>query len=196
MFDPMSIGTESAMDSYSSYSKSMTATALLLTLVLNTGAPVSMRPLEFKRLPKLAELAKEEAVDFMKTQGQIGFINEAKKNGVEVTFEPSSTSPYIITVESIDQRNRDRADILANATKGASLTKVEITLEQPGADGKMMKERIKGEAEAGYFGTTEMRNLSGSPEAKYFAIDLVNRDRARAVGKAVYNAVKDRLPGF
>lgn len=174
----------------------MTAAVLLLTFAIKTGSPVSLRPLEFKRLPKLAELAKEESVEFAKTQGQIGFANEAKKNGIEVTFDAASTSPYVITVESIDQRNRDRTDILANATKGASLTKVEITLQQPGSDGKPMKEKIKGEAEAGYFGTTEMRNLSGSPEAKYFAIDLVNRDRARAVGKAVYNAVKGRLPGI
>ena len=174
----------------------MTVAVFLLTFALKTGSPVSLRPLEFKRLPKLAELAKEEAVDFTKAQGQIGFVNEAKKNGAEVTFDAASTSPYVITVESIDQRNRDRADILSNPTKGASLTKVEITLEQPGLDGKPMKEKIQGEAEAGYFGTTEMRNLSGSPEAKYYAIDLVNRDRARAVGKAVYNAVKGRLPGL
>ena len=151
-------------------------------------ATATLAPVEFRRFPTLPEMVKDESREYLIKESQIGFIAAAKKQDIAVIFDPTATTPKI-RVESIDQKNYDRRAILANPNRGASLTKVEITFITDGSEKK-----LKGEAEAGYFGTQNKRDLSGTPEMKSYAIQLVNQDRARAIGKAIFEAVKYDLP--
>jgi len=151
-------------------------------------AAVTLAPVEFRRFPTLPEMVKDESREYLVKESQIGFTAAAKKQGIEVIFDPAATSPKI-RVESIDQKNYDRRAILSNPNRGASLTKVDVTFM---ADG--IERKLKGEAEAGYFGTQNKRDLSGTPEMKSYAIQLVNQDRARAIGKAIFEATKNEIP--
>lgn len=106
----------------------------------------------------------------------------------------------VVVVEKLEQKNRGSRDILSNAGKAASDTKVRVRVWAADArDGTLRsvgKDVIEGVAEGQFFGTTDRSDLGGSPSDKTVMIQLEGKRRTDAYGRAIADAVKKALGGW
>lgn len=104
----------------------------------------------------------------------------------------------LAVIEWTDQKNAELRAIAANPNAGGSTSRVRIRLWLSDAEeNKLMldgeKKTFDGEAKGPYFGTVDTRELSGDPASKGVAIRAEYRKRARWLGQALANALKNSL---
>ena len=100
----------------------------------------------------------------------------------------------VVVVEGFEQKNRGSRDILSNAGKPASETKVKVRVwaadVREGTLRAVGKDVLQGQAQGSFLGTTRRDEMSGNPDDKTLMIRLEGRRRTDAYGRAVADAVK------
>ncbi len=143
--------------------------------------------------PLFVRGALEEAkVDFEKA-------GERKRERL-LTFGQAARANYaiLILVEGTDQKNGEMRAIAANAGGLHSTNKVRVRIWLHNVTDDLLKidgakNLVEGEAKGPYFGTVNPRDMSGDPESKGIVIRNEYRQRGKALGKALVQAVKSTL---
>jgi hypothetical protein len=103
----------------------------------------------------------------------------------------------LIHIEKWTQKNRSAEEITSSPNRGASETKVEIRMwtydPKTGEISPPGRDKMTGVANSVYFGTTDKSDMQGGPDARALEVKNVNKKRMRAIGDAVFDAIKDRL---
>jgi len=139
--------------------------------------PINLEPVVLKSPPKWKDVAREEVREMIDAsiRKEISKVHTLTEDGER----------WKIEIIKIVQKNRDPSDILNSPGKAGSRTEVQILFTRPGkAD-----EKLNGEAGGSFFGTTDRWEMSGGPDDKARMIRVVAKQRAEAIGKAVWNAV-------
>ncbi len=91
---------------------------------------------------------------------------------------------WTIEITKVLQKNRSQSEILKSVGKSGSRTTIQILLSRAGTE-----QKLNGESGGSYFGTTDRWEMNGSPNDKAHMIRVVAKQRAEAIGKAVWNAL-------
>jgi hypothetical protein len=157
-----------------------------LPLLVLAATPIQLGEVKFDRYPAFAELKGVERDELLRKEVLATLIKAMEPKAVEVReLEGAFVRRLDIRLRSLKQENRSRADLLNDPNRGGSRTEVTVDITFDGSASK----GLKGWAKGPYFGTTRRRDLDGTPDAEDLAVQLVNRQRARAVGQAIANAL-------
>lgn len=103
----------------------------------------------------------------------------------------------VVVVERLEQKNRGTGDILSNAGKPASESKVKVRVwaadAREGTLRAVGKDVLEGTSQGQFIGTTKRDEMSGNPVDKTSFIRLENRKRADGYGRAIADAVKKAI---
>ncbi len=159
--------------------------AALFTLA--SARTYRLEPIVVKALPPFSELKKTEANELLDREVQY-VLRASLELDARIVVAPGETAERTVKIElrKVSQKNRSRTELLNNPNGGASATEVTVGLSLNDSP----FQEFKGIAKGAYFGTTNRRTMVGSPDAEALEIRTTNRERARAVGRAIWDAVK------
>jgi len=160
---------------------------LAAILALASARTFAIDPIKVElRLP-FPYMKQEEAAKLAVEQMNLVLKASLEKEN-RIVVLPGEPAQRTIQLEltRLKQTNRSRRDIMNDPNGGASLTEVTVML---GLDGGAKMSR-KGTARGSYIGTTDRSELSGTPEAKDAAVRYQAIERAKAIGRAVWDAIK------
>lgn len=131
-------------------------------------------------------------IDFSKPKERLGERLQAFGKAANATYA------VLILVEWTEQKNADIRAIASNAGGRHSINKVRARLwVQNVSDSATMldgsKNSVEGEARGPYFGTVNPREMSGDPVSKGIVIQNEFRQRAKWLGRALVQAIRNGL---
>ncbi len=159
--------------------------AALFTLA--SARTYRLEPIVVKALPPFSELKKSEASELLDREVEY-VLRASLELESRIVVAPGESAERTVKIElrKVGQKNRSRTELLNNPNGGASVTEVTVGLSLNDSP----FQELKGTAKGAYFGTTNRRTMVGSPDAEALEIRTTNRERARAVGRAIWDAVK------
>ncbi len=172
--------------------------SLILFAHIGLGPKTIALPMpELKASPVFVEQTKNESKELLAQtiRETVRAKIEANDSIVVSALDATTTADaeLQITLLNFKQRNRSTQELLGSPNKGGSETTVEVSFTIVQGSDKATYPLLKGSAAGSYFGTTDRSDMIGAPTSKSTAIKVVNTQRAKALARAVWEAVRPTL---
>ena len=160
--------------------------------VKTQAAEVWMDDVQMRPFPTYDGKTREESERYLQTTIRDVFTKKLAALGHKLV---GGGVPNRITIEvkSWKQRNRSTTDILNSPSKAASETSVEIRLTLTTAAGAQTFEKLSASLPGQFFGSTNARELEGSPADKAFMIQHVAKQKATALANVLWKSVETSI---
>jgi hypothetical protein len=156
-------------------------------------APLVVSLVAFPDSVRLDRTTVKEGHELLQKSIRKAVAREAKALGWEV-LEDGPGDTLSITVRQVRWRNRTRQEIFQRPGGPGSETEAVVDVKVV-LGGESFEERNrKGKAPGPFFGTTDMGELRGAPADRERMVQVVNQQKADALGRAVWEAIKSSIP--